>query len=51
METPKKQKALWIDPMLHSEFLALCDFQRRTIKSVTEHILRKAIKKEAEKNG
>tara|TARA_R110000824_G_scaffold197570_1_gene381144 strand:- start:471 stop:626 length:156 start_codon:yes stop_codon:yes gene_type:complete len=51
MEPEKKFKCLWVDPEIHEQVLALADFQRRTIRSVVEHILRKAIQEEAEKSG
>lgn len=51
MAQERKYKALWVDEELGREIAALADFQRRTIRSVVEHALKKAIKDEAEKNG
>jgi hypothetical protein len=51
MAQERKYKALWVDEELGREVAALADFQRRTIRSVVEHALKKAIKDEAEKNG
>ena len=51
MTQERKYKALWVDEELGREVAALADFQRRTIRSVVEHALRKTIRDEAEKNG
>ena len=51
MAQERKYKALWVDEELGREVAALADFQRRTIRSVVEHALRRAIREQAEKNG
>ena len=50
MADPKPTKLIRIDESIWSEVSAMADFQRRTIKSVTEHLLIHGIKKKQEEN-
>jgi|TARA_R110001583_G_scaffold173305_1_gene327331 hypothetical protein len=50
MADPKPTKLIRIDESIWSEVSAMADFQRRTIKSVTEHLLMNGIKKKQEEN-
>ena len=50
MTPTPRGKSVEIDADLHSQLTALADFQRRSIKSVLEHMIKKAISNEAEKD-
>jgi hypothetical protein len=48
--TAEPQKPLWVDESLHLQVKALADFERRSIKSVVEHMIKKQLRVAAEKN-
>ena len=50
MEKPKVDRQVRINPALYAELSAVADFQRRTIKGLTELLIERGLADEKKKN-